>query len=50
MTTLIESLKRLYSAEKINLEKLEYMLNENKITREEFEYIIKNEAETSASI
>lgn len=42
MSTLIESLKRLYHAEppKVTLTKLDTMLTEGKITQEEYDYIV----------
>jgi len=40
MSTLIESLKRLYIAERITLVKLESMQLNGKITQEEFDYIL----------
>lgn len=40
MSTLVESLKRLYNTGKIAIEKLNDMLAENKIIQEEFDYII----------
>lgn len=40
MRTLVESLKRLYSQEKVTIEKLNLMVTEGKITQEEFEFII----------
>jgi hypothetical protein len=39
MSTLVESLKRLYTAEKITLEKLNALLASTKIKQEEYEYI-----------
>ncbi len=40
MRTLVESLKRLYSKNKITVEKISQMVTENKITDEEKDYII----------
>ena len=40
MRILVKSLKRLYSASKVMLEKLEEMLTEGKINQEEFDYIV----------
>lgn len=40
MRTLVESLKRLYSKNKITAEKISQMVTENKITDEEKDYII----------
>ena len=42
MSQFVESLCRLYKAEKINIHKLEELLSSNKITKKEFEYIISN--------
>jgi hypothetical protein len=42
MSQFVESLCRLYKAEKINITKLEELLSSNKITQKEFEYIISN--------
>ena len=39
MTEFVESLKRLFKAEKITIEKLEKFLNDGKITQDEFDYI-----------
>jgi len=39
MSTLVESLKRLYSQNKVTLAKLDTMLSEGKITLEEYTYI-----------
>ena len=39
MTIFIESLKRLYMMEKVNVEKLETLKGNNKITQEEYDYI-----------
>ena len=39
MSTLVESLKRLYSENKVNIEKLNKMLADGKITQEEYSYI-----------
>ena len=43
MTILIESLKRLYKNQKINLDKIENLLKENKITQEQYNYIVSEE-------
>ena len=40
MSILVESLKRLYTAEKVSLEKLQEMMSTNKISLEEYRYII----------
>lgn len=40
MSTLVESLKRLYYEKKIGVEKLNKMLADDKITQEEYDYII----------
>lgn len=42
MSTLVESLKRLYHVEvpKITIEKLDNMLMEKKITQDEYNYIV----------
>lgn len=40
MSILTESLKRLYTAEKVSLEKLQEMMSTNKISLEEYRYII----------
>lgn len=42
MSTLVESLKRLYNAEpkKVTIEKLSEMVTDKKITQEEYEYIV----------
>jgi hypothetical protein len=40
MSTLVESLKRLYLAGKVTIDKLNTMLSQNKITQEEYDYII----------
>lgn len=42
MSQFVESLCRLYKAERVNLCKLEELLSSRKITEEEFEYIISN--------
>lgn len=39
MSTLVESLKRLYNFGKIKVEYLQTMVQNGKITQEEFEYI-----------
>jgi len=38
-STLVESLRRLYKAGKVSIEKLQQMLAEGKITQAEFDYI-----------
>lgn len=40
MSILTESLKRLYTAGKVSLEKLQEMMSTNKISLEEYRYII----------
>ena len=40
MSTLVESLKRLYAQGKVTKAKLETMLADGKITQEEFDYIV----------
>lgn len=40
MNQFVESLCRLYKAEKIDMKKLGELLASNKITRQEYEYII----------
>ena len=40
MSILVESLKRLYTARKVTLEKLEEMRDTSKISEEEFQYIV----------
>ena len=40
MSQLVESLRRLYGACKINREKLDALLASNKITQQEYEYIL----------
>lgn len=42
MSQFVESLCRLYKAEKINIAKLEELLSSKKITQKEYEYIISN--------
>ena len=42
MNQFVESLRRLYKDEKINISKLEELLSSNKITKNEYEYIISN--------
>ena len=39
MSTLVESLKRLYAAGRITIEKLDSMLADGKISQEEYDYI-----------
>lgn len=41
MTVLVESLKRLYTDNKITLEKIQSLLKENKINKEQYDYIVK---------
>lgn len=41
MRVLVESLKRLFQKEKVNLETIMIMKNAGKITKEESEYITK---------
>ena len=45
MNNFVESLRRLYNAEKVNKDKLDELLSSNKINEQEYEYIIsaKNE-------
>ena len=40
MSTLVESLKRLYASKKVTDEKLKEMVAQGKITQEEYEYIV----------
>ena len=40
MSILVESLKRLYTAGKVSLEKIQEMMSTNKISLEEYRYII----------
>lgn len=40
MSTMVESLKRLYDAKCVSLLKLDTMIQENKIIQEEYNYII----------
>ena len=40
MSTLVESLKRLYTSKKVTDEKLKDMVAQGKITQEEYEYIV----------
>ena len=40
MSILVESLKRLYSENKVGIEKLNLMLLAGKITQEEYDYIV----------
>lgn len=40
MSQFIESLCRLYKAEKINIVKLEELLSHNKINQQEYDYIL----------
>lgn len=40
MSTLVESLKRLYYRGEVSSQKLNSMLKDKKITKEEYEYII----------
>lgn len=40
MSILVESLKRLYSQDKVTLAKLDSMLTDGKITQEEYDYIV----------
>lgn len=40
MSTLVESLRRLYVGGKVTLEKIDTMLAEGKLTQEEYNYII----------
>lgn len=40
MTILVESIKRLYTDEKVTAEKIEQLLREKKINKEEYDYII----------
>ena len=40
MSTLVESLKRLYGEGKVSVDKLDSMLTSGKITQEEYNYII----------
>ena len=40
MTILVESLKRLYSDEKIDIINVKKLLEENKISQEEYDYIV----------
>ena len=42
MTQFVESLCRLYKANKVDIVKLDELLSNNKITKEEYEYIISN--------
>ncbi len=39
MRTLVESLKRLYQADSVTMQKLDSMLSGDKITQEEYNYI-----------
>ena len=41
MTVLVESLKRLYTDNKITLEKIQSLLKEDKINKEQYDYIVK---------
>jgi len=40
MSTFVESLKRLYIAEKITISKLSDLLSREKITQQEYDYIV----------
>ena len=40
MRTFVESLRRLYKANRITIEKLQAFLSEGKISQEEYDYII----------
>lgn len=40
MSTLAQSLRRLYKSGQVTLEKIESMLVEGKITQDEFDYIV----------
>ena len=42
MSQFVESLCRLYKADKINIAKVKELLSSNKITQKEYEYIISN--------
>lgn len=43
MKTLVESLQRLYKAEKVKKEQLDALLASKKITKEEYEFITTRE-------
>lgn len=43
MSQLVESLRRLYLAGKIDKKKIDELLNNNKITLEEYNYILTND-------
>ena len=45
MTQFVESLCRLYRANKINIKKLDELLASNKITQQEYEYIVSADNE-----
>jgi hypothetical protein len=45
MNQFIESMRRLYSARKVNDAQLEKMLTSKKITKEEYNYIISKDKE-----
>ncbi len=40
MSTFVESLKRLYSSQKVAIEKLQNLLTEAKLTQAEYDYIV----------
>ncbi|SHI63457.1 XkdX family protein [Lutispora thermophila] len=40
MSILIESLKRLYNANKVTIEKLQQMIDDERISKDEYRYII----------
>lgn len=40
MSILVESLKRLYAAKRVSIEKLNEMLKNHKISKEEYDYIV----------
>lgn len=44
MKEFVESLKRLYVAKKIDIEKLNKLYSDKKVTKAEFEYITHKEA------
>jgi len=45
MSILVESLKRLYGADRITLARLDGILADGKITQEEYDYIERSETE-----
>lgn len=40
MNIFVEALRRLYSSDKVSIEKVQYFLEEGKINSEELEYIV----------